>query len=531
MIRGVTARAEYGDVPVPNYRGNPYIEALPDINTEQQVSDHIRNLPPYDPAHCGDPPEIRLHHIYQATRFRLPLTFHLDFEARVSRALRDGYVGRNPLDPGFVAQLSQPPNLLPSSRSTPPRRDQCQPRSFVVLGWSGAGKTTGLEEVLPMYPQRIIHSMYRDRPLTRQQLVWLVVSLPHDASAKGLCLKYFEEADAVLGTNEYHLWTRSRMGDAKNLMIQMAAHARRVGLGLLVIDELQNISEASSGGAHQLMNFLTALTDNLGVPVVFVGTYKSAKYFSEELTPGRRASGHGELHFQSLRRDVFDYFLTEVWRYQYTRTFTPLTPALKECIWDVSGGVTDFVVKAFFLAQMWAIVNKYEKLTSTAIRSVARDEFQLTKQVRRALATHDIETLAKFEDVDVRDWDDYLARALDDLKNSVPLVEASPNPGAPQEGQEQKSGAEPNPSRPSGDLVSGDGVGSDAPNAVAADSARRTRRKRAAGPQEYAAGSIPQISSAAVAAGRSPLGDLHDAGIATTEAEFRKLIGIGEETL
>lgn len=530
MIRGVTARAEYGEVPVANYRSNPYIEALPPINTQQQVSDHIRNLPPYDPAHRGDPPEVRLHHIYQATRFRLPLTFHLDFEARVSRALRDGYIGRNPLDPRFVAQLSEPPDLLPSSRSTPPRRDQCQPRSFVVLGWSGSGKTTGVEEVLPMYPQRICHSMYHDRPLTKQQLVWLVVSLPHDASAKGLCLKYFEEADAVLGTQEYEKWTRSRSGDAKNLMIQMARHARLSGLGLLVIDELQNMSEASSGGRSELMNFLTALADNMGVPVVFVGNYKAAKYFSAELTPGRRASGHGELHFQSLRRDVFDYFLDEMWRYQYTRMFTPLTPAFRECIWDVSGGVTDFVVKAFFLAQMWAVVNKHEKLTTTAIRSVARDEFQLTQQVRRALATHDIETLAKFQDVDVRDWNDYLARALEDLKKSVPLVESIPNSGAPQE--EQKPTAEPNPSRPSGDPVGGDGTGSEGPQAVAAGKARRTRRKRqTASPREYAAGTIPQITSAAVAAGRSPLGDLHDAGIATTEAEFRDLVGIGEEAL
>ena len=44
---------------------------------------------------------------------------------------------------------------------------------------------------------------------------------------------------------------------------------------MLVIDEVQRISKASSGGVGEMLNFFTELVNTIGVPIVLVGTYKA----------------------------------------------------------------------------------------------------------------------------------------------------------------------------------------------------------------------------------------------------------------
>ena len=44
-------------------------------------------------------------------------------------------------------------------------------------------------------------------------------------------------------------------------------------LGLLVIDEIQHLNQAKSGGAEKMLNFFLQLMNTLGLPVVLIGTY------------------------------------------------------------------------------------------------------------------------------------------------------------------------------------------------------------------------------------------------------------------
>lgn len=48
----------------------------------------------------------------------------------------------------------------------------------------------------------------------------------------------------------------------------MALVAANHHLGVLVIDEIQRLNLAKSGGAEKMLNFFTQLVNSVGVPVV-----------------------------------------------------------------------------------------------------------------------------------------------------------------------------------------------------------------------------------------------------------------------
>ncbi len=71
--------------------------------------------------------------------------------------------------------------------------------SFSVVGVSGLGKSTALQRVLSLYPQIIQHTeRINGQKLYCQQIPYLVVQTPHDASIKALILDIYLQIDSLL---------------------------------------------------------------------------------------------------------------------------------------------------------------------------------------------------------------------------------------------------------------------------------------------------------------------------------------------
>jgi len=91
-------------------------------------------------------------------------------------------------------------------------------------------------------------------------------------------------------------------------------------IGLLVIDEIQNLDQAKSGGAKRMLNFFVQLINTLNISVVLVGTYKAWEILGDEFRQIRRGSGLGDLVWDPMQNDsVWNTFVTSMWRYQYTK--------------------------------------------------------------------------------------------------------------------------------------------------------------------------------------------------------------------
>src|SRR4030095_3827319 len=263
---GAQEAAIYRKQKVPEYQGNPLIEALPQIWTRAKVEEMLAFFPPYSEVDRKSDDELRVHLIERAREFFIPQGIHLEVEIRVSCMLRRGYMQRNPLARGFGPEIN---SQIETLRIQQARKVflPSKARGFAVVGISGVGKSTTLERILQFYPQVIWHSQYGDQPLILKQLVWLKLDCPKDGSIKGLCLNFFQTVDDVLGTNYYDRYTSSRR-TVDELLPTMARVAALHCLGMLVIDEIQNLRESSSGGQSQMLNFFVQLENTIGVPFV-----------------------------------------------------------------------------------------------------------------------------------------------------------------------------------------------------------------------------------------------------------------------
>ncbi|MBV9927743.1 MAG: ATP-binding protein [Acidobacteria bacterium] len=436
VFKGRRAKASYLPQEITGYRGNPFIEALPPILTEDEVIEALAYYPNYDEAERRLPSHLRLHLIQSALQLFAPLPIHLDLERRFSRMIRASYQQRNPLSRDFWRDVVEGIEALESSTTVVGNRPRPSPLGFTIIGFPGVGKSTSVESVVSLYPQVIYHSHYGDRDFTHAQIVWLKLECPHDGSIKGLCLNFFQAIDDILGTNYEANYAGGRR-TVDEMLPQMARVAANHGLGVLVIDEIQRLSHAKSGGGKRMLNFFVQVANTIGVPVVLVGTYAAKAILSGEFHQIRRGTGQGDLVWDRMEEEVWSpekdkkskpgvwqLFLESLWTYQYVRNACPLTEELSHVLYEETQGITDFAAKVYMLAQVRAIVSGEEVITARIIRSVARDSLRQAQKVLDALRRGDINSVTDIEDIHPIRIDDYIKQAQKQLPRTKRTAEA-----------------------------------------------------------------------------------------------------------
>lgn len=390
----VCVKAEYLSQIIDEYRGNPLIEALPPILSPGKAADLLTVEPGYHRAERDLDSLYRFHCIQRLSRYFQPLDTHIDIEQRVSRSIRQSYVDRNP-----VASFTE--NDFRGVRSTA--------AGFTVIGMSGVGKTTAMERVLSLYPQCIVHTRYADTPFYLKQLVWLKLDCPYDGSLKGLCLNFFHEMDRVLDSGYSGLFPAAR-NTVDTMLVKMSTLAATHGLGLLVIDEIQHLSQAKSGGSEKMLNFFVTLVNTIGVPVVLIGTTKAMPILQSEFRQARRGSGQGDLLWERMQNDLsWEIMIQSMWKYQWTRQECPLTEELKDVLYEESQGIIDLAVKLYAMAQVKAIADGTENVTPGIIREVAAEKLRLVKPMLDALRSGNMKKIMQYEDIRPINIENYVA--------------------------------------------------------------------------------------------------------------------------
>lgn len=395
MMGEVSVQAWYEASPVLEYAGNPLIEALPPIWSEEDAAERLAEIPPMLDEERSLPKEIRLHCINRLSHLIQPLPIHLELEAAISSVLRGGYVGRNPMDAKTVRHL----HAL-TARNTSFSTFNSTASTFSLVGLSGMGKTTALKSVLRLYPQVIRHTRYHGRDFIHTQIVWLKLECPFDGALTGLCQSFFKSVDTALGDDTHASYYKSKRNIA-DLIRGMEQVASTFFVGALFIDELQHLRVAKAAGKESMLNFFVHLVNSIGVPVVFIGTNSMVALFADIVRNARRVSGQGIYDFKLPSRDNDDWNLlvTSMWNYQWVKQPMPLTDSLRKTIYDLTQGVTDFLTKLMILGQRYAIQSGVEKLDELVFEHVAATKMKLLQPAIAALRSKDPKKMEKFEDL------------------------------------------------------------------------------------------------------------------------------------
>lgn len=417
--------ANYKEQVVQDYKGNPLIEALPNIVSKFEAMDQLAVYPYYDENERNLESHYRCHLIQRLFQYFQPLGNHLDLYNRISIILRQGYIARNPMDiqytgifnNGYEAILK---NNIELNNSNTFRSSAV---GFTIIGVSGMGKTTTINRILSNIPQVIAHSKYKDKRLSMYQLAWLKLECPYDGSIKALCLDFFGKVDGLLGTNYFKKYCTSRL--SANAMLPIISQiSRNCSLGMLIIDEIQHLNLAKSGGSEKMLNYFVTLVNTIGLPVVLIGTPKGMGVLQSEFRLSRRNSAQGAMFWDILGKDDnFDLLLEGVWEYQWTKKESLLTQELKDIIYEESQGIIDISIKLYAMAQIRAISSGKEEITVPLIKQVADENLKLVKPMIDALKSGNISKIAKYEDVCLVDVDTFINNEFSKINVNSKLKE------------------------------------------------------------------------------------------------------------
>ncbi|MBW3166484.1 ATP-binding protein [Ferrimonas balearica] len=377
-------KARYSPSILPEHRGNPLIEALPVKLPDEDLIDELRFYPECSHEERGKDAFERVEYLSRLKDLRQPQLVHLDVFRAVERALKEGYSAKNPHSPTTMNYLHYSLDERPEIE---PRTGFFKPKGsgITVIGESGVGKTCMLDQVLGYFPDVIVHEKSSVGLLPLRQVVWLKVDCPGDSTIKGLCLRILEELDRKLGLEP----TTPRSTIAL-LVSQIEAKIKASFLGILVIDEMQNLNLAKAGGAERLLGFLHNLVNNLGIPLLFCANPPFDELLSKSLKSARRAEsgGYFDVNLLGQRNGEWELFVEELWELQWTNVVTPLTEALSNKLYELSVGNMDLAVRTFREAQQVIIGSLDERLTEEVLEKGASIAIRASKSARDELA-HD----------------------------------------------------------------------------------------------------------------------------------------------
>lgn len=412
--------AVYKEQMVRDYANNPLIEALPPLLTSQEVVDRLAYYPEYHSDERQLDSHYRIHMITRLFQIYQPLPMSIDLESKISRAIRQGYIARNPLNANLAKGYRKDYEKIKAGGNCQGGTFHSSACGFSLVGISGLGKTFSLNRILNMYPQVIVHSEYKSIPFSSYQIPVISLQCPYDGSVKGLLIEFFSTIDRMIGTNYYQKMIKTR-ATTDLMLTTMCQIVRNCSIGIITIDEIQTLSVAKSGGRDKMLNFFLSLVNNVSIPIVMIGTPRAISVLRGEFRQARRGIGvGGDMICDKMKKDnVWELLVRTLWHYQWTKKQIPLTEELMNVLYEETQGIPDLLTKLYAITQVHAISIGKEEITPYIIKKVARENMKLIQPMIKALKAGNVREIAKYQDISMIDLD--IKEFINNTRQSVDL--------------------------------------------------------------------------------------------------------------
>ena len=417
--------AQYTEQRIPHFRNNPLISCLPGAKSIEQIVASLQDSPDFSADQREWETHERIMMVGQLQNFMVPLEQHIQLATTIDSLLRNGYVGRAPATPGHSQIFKRIHEKQSRGESfTQSKTLHTAQRSTALIGISGMGKTTTVKRICSSFPKVIYHSDYN-----LYQIPTLHVEMPSDGSSiKGLANGILQKIDELIpDANYYAHYGRGGRTGADSLMRSVARLMHLHAVGILICDELQNLSNSRKSGQTVMTELVSACND-LNVPILFIGTNKASKILGMDFRQARRATGSGTSYWDRLipcpngGSSSWDDFINVLWRFQWIRKPVPLDDQFKNIMFDYSQGVIDLAIKLFSTAQIEAMRTGHETITYHALDQIYRRDFKLLHPMLEALRRGDWAALVQYEDIAPVSLDDSIPLPIVGLNNYSPSV-------------------------------------------------------------------------------------------------------------
>lgn len=402
----------YFESPISEFQGNPLVEALkPPPGNEKEALKLLTHKPNFDESELSLPACYRALLPARLLNFMFPTTQHFRFQSRIYSQVLNGYRGRNPTTI-LGQQLLHGETNDGSTRMGDSVSGTLRVQSPVaqvpanisfLTGLSGMGKSTLMRAIMQAMGKPVIrHSIYKGVPFTETQILYMMRNVPDQCSAKAVCKSFGDRADELLGWDLYAKLFSDKSMTRSHYVAALRKIVANHHIGALVIDEFQNISLAKSGGKNEFLALILNLREELGIPIILVGTYRAAAVLKDEASIARRLveGGFHELQRPSSPAEKDWLNLCKViWRYQWVQNKQELEDEVVEVLYDCSQGITGIMINLFVTAQTYAIEEGEETITPQLIKEVYDNRFRPLHPIIEVLKKNDTEELALYDDL------------------------------------------------------------------------------------------------------------------------------------
>lgn len=413
--------AVYRPSRLPHFAGNCLIEALPPALDPDEALAQYASSPPFEFEQRTWKVSERVQMLKTLASCLMPLERHIALACELDSMLMNGYVGRQPgtAESAKRRQRIYQEMMTEGRCTTESVSEQYGLHlSLLVMGLSGMGKTEFIRRWAKRFPKVIYH-----REHNCYQIPVLHIEIPSNGmSVKTLCAAIFKELDARIPDANYSQEYMRRSPNTDVLMLNVAKLLEIHNVGVLVCDELQNLTNAGKSQAV-LMTELVSLSNVVNVPLVFIGTNKASRLFASDFSKARRTGGFGSQHWDRLHEgELLDdgrvlsewrEFAEFLWTFQWTKKPVHLTEEILIKWYWCCQGVMDTAIKLFAGAQARAIVSGGEELTKELLQEVYDNDLKPLHPMLDALRSNDLKALADFEDIQP------LSGRLDDIITSA----------------------------------------------------------------------------------------------------------------
>lgn len=392
----------------PDYKGNPFIEALPALPDDQTLARALTYLPKFDPFERDADRAYRV----QRQRIMKSVMVALPRVVRLARAMLkmtvDGYSARKPNSVKDNAVVRDLYRMQQAGQFVSVRDVADAPQdSMALIGAAGCGKTFSLKNIAGMFPPVIHH-----KKLGKWQLPFLFVEMSYDGeSVHTLASAIFKALDDHLPDAGFSENFARGRNNAEQRLAKALAIAHELGVGQIIIDESQNRrtigNEARRSSARKravtereesnLTKLLITASNTSHIPLLFAGTLEMHDMSLSRFSKARRMAGRGSAVWKPLTRYAegdegvgdFELLLRALWKYQFVNNPVEFNDRWADLFFDCTQGVPDLMVKMLESSLEAAIASGAETLTPELVLNVVEKEFSMTATGVRALKTNE----------------------------------------------------------------------------------------------------------------------------------------------